>query len=69
MNHGKCGEVAALGAIIYFGQINNNGAAFGGAPGIVIFCPKSKEIAHRARPDVFESIEELRFYRDHIFAQ
>ena len=31
--------------------------------------PKSKEIAHRARPDVFESIEELRFYRDHIFAQ
>jgi oligoribonuclease len=28
-----------------------------------------KQVAHRARADVFESINELRFYRDEFFAK
>jgi oligoribonuclease (3'-5' exoribonuclease) len=30
---------------------------------------QTKQVAHRARADVFESINELRFYRDEFFAK
>jgi len=30
---------------------------------------QAKQVAHRARADVFESINELRFYRDEFFAK
>ena len=30
--------------------------------------PQDKQVAHRARADVLESINELRFYRDNFFA-
>ena len=34
-----------------------------------VIMQQTKQVAHRARADVFESINELRFYRDEFFAK